>query len=103
MMERSITHAASNESLDALVERARAEFREMPGLRLTFQQMQRLWMLDRRTCHVLVERLLQTRVLMRTASDQYVRFGSTEAVLSQERPGRLDRRASLRSTRQTNP
>ena len=32
--------------MEALVQRVRGEFREMPGLRLTFAQACRLWQLD---------------------------------------------------------
>ena len=70
-----------HEPLDDLFHRARAEFREMPGLRLTFRQMQRLWTLDHPTCQVLVERLLRAKVLARTPSGQYVRFGANGSVL----------------------
>jgi len=99
MMKRSVTHAEARTSvtdrpLDALIQRARAEFQEMPGLRLTFRQMQRLWILDRQTCHALVERLLEARVVRRTASDQYVRFDSSDDA-SARSPARTDLRTSL--------
>ena len=35
--------------LNEQIDRIRSEYREMPGLRLTFEQMLRLWRLDRRT------------------------------------------------------
>jgi hypothetical protein len=41
-----------------LVNRVRGEFREMPGMRLTFDQAVRLWALDRRTCEVVLQRLV---------------------------------------------
>jgi hypothetical protein len=46
-----------------LLRRVRAEFREVPGLRLTIAQAQRLWGLDRATCEAVLGRLTETRVL----------------------------------------
>lgn len=48
---------------ETLVQRVRAEFREIPGLRLTVAQAQRLWALDRATCEAVLSRLTETRVL----------------------------------------
>lgn len=41
---------ASANPEDHVLKRVRAEFLEMPGLRLTRQQAQRLWGLDGETC-----------------------------------------------------
>ena len=38
--------------MEALVQRVRGEFREMPGLRLTFAQACRLWQIDTATCRL---------------------------------------------------
>lgn len=46
-----------------LLHRVRAEFQEVPGLRLTVAQAQRLWGLDRATCEAVLARLTQSRVL----------------------------------------
>jgi hypothetical protein len=53
--------------MEALVQRVRGEFREMPGLRLTFAQACRLWQLDPTTCEVVLERLTRDGVLLQTA------------------------------------
>jgi hypothetical protein len=37
---------------ESLVARIRGEYREMPGLRLTFAQACRLWQLDAPTCRI---------------------------------------------------
>ena len=66
------------ESFEMLVKHVRAEYREMPGLRLTFEQIRRLWMLDRATCDALVSRLTEARILVRTAGGHYVRYRSGE-------------------------
>lgn len=49
------------------------EFREMPGLRLTKAEIQRLWGLDAAMCEALIETLEANRFLKRTARDAYVK------------------------------
>src|SRR5262245_5863785 len=56
-----------------LIHRARGEFLEMPGLRLTFQQAQRLWGLDEDTCASLLETLVVSGFLVRSDDEQYAR------------------------------
>ncbi len=51
---------------DETLRRIRGEFLEMPGLRLTPAQAQRLWALDRSTCEALLARLVDAHFLMRT-------------------------------------
>ena len=46
--------------------RVRAEFLEMPGLKLTVPQAQRLWGVDRTTCEAVIDELTETRFLART-------------------------------------
>ena len=64
-----LTPAAVDESI---VRRARAEYLEMPGLRLTSAQAQRLWGLDRRTCDELLSKLTQVHFLARTRDGSFV-------------------------------
>lgn len=45
------------------LELIRAEYREMPCLRLTKPQMQRLWGLDSHVCDALVDALVAAQVL----------------------------------------
>jgi len=59
-------------TMEALVQRVRGEFREMPGLRLTFAQACRLWQLDPTTCGVVLERLTRDGVLLQTRQGYYV-------------------------------
>jgi hypothetical protein len=42
----------------ALSQRIRAEYAEMPCLRLTLPQASRFWNVDRETCHAALERLV---------------------------------------------
>lgn len=58
-----------------LVQRIEGEYYEMPGLKLTEAQAQRLWGLDAHTCHTILVTLMQRRFLRRTATGMYVRAG----------------------------
>jgi len=48
---------------DTLLRRARGEYREMPGMRLTIDQAMRLWDLDRQTCQALLSSLVDAHFL----------------------------------------
>jgi hypothetical protein len=56
-----------------LVERVRSEFLEMPGLRLTTPQAARLWGLDVPSCEAVIEVLVRSAFLQRTASGAVAR------------------------------
>ncbi len=49
--------------LHVLVDRVKAEFNEMPGLRLTLAEATRLWGMDRALCLTVVETLVRTSFL----------------------------------------
>jgi Fic family protein len=53
--------------------RIRGEYLEMPGLRLTTAQAQRLWGLDRRTCEQVLGKLVASRFLAQTRDGAFVR------------------------------
>jgi hypothetical protein len=55
-----------------LLRLVRAEYREMPGLRLTPRQAQRLWDLDSTTCDTVLGTLEAVHFLRRTADHSYV-------------------------------
>lgn len=65
---------------DDLLQRIRGEFMEMPGLRLTTQQAQRLWALDDATCRRALTRLVESGFLRCTEGDYFVR--RTEGTLT---------------------
>ena len=67
-------HTASDEPL---LRRIRGEFLEMPGLRLTCEQAQRLWALDPPTCAGLLQTLVEARFLQRGADGRYGRIGDS--------------------------
>jgi len=64
---------AHEDVTDVILQRIYGEFLEMPGLRLTMSQAQRLWGLDERTCHVLLEHLVDTKFLCRSTHGNYSR------------------------------
>lgn len=58
---------------DAVVRRVRAEFMEMPGLRLTVAQASRLWGLDHATSAAVIDRLVEAAFLRWAAGGMVVR------------------------------
>lgn len=63
-----------NVDLDAtLLQRMWSEFTEMPGLRLTRPQAQRLWGVDADTCVRALQMLVDLKLLVRSADDKYSR------------------------------
>jgi len=50
----------------------KAEYLEMPGLRLTKPQVQRLWTLDSQMCEALLDVLVADEFLSKTHRDAYV-------------------------------
>ena len=73
--------------MEALLERVRGEFREMPGLRLTFAQACRLWQMDSTTCGVVLERLTDDGVLLRTRQGHYIAAPRPRPLMAQlDRP-----------------
>ena len=58
---------------DALLKRMRAEFMEMPGLRLTPEQAQRLCGVERTVCQPVLDMLVHTKFLCVKANGAYAR------------------------------
>jgi hypothetical protein len=63
--------------LESLVARIRGEYREMPGLRLTFAQACRLWQVDPSTCETVLEELVREAFLYKTNSGAYIAQATT--------------------------
>jgi hypothetical protein len=61
-------------SRDQMLRRIRGEYMEMPGLRLTRAQAQRLWGLDDETCALLLDLLTEARFLCRKSDGTYARL-----------------------------
>jgi hypothetical protein len=62
--------------LDEIARRIDAEFDEMPGMRLTYPQVRRLWNLSERECICALDRLCELGQLARDPSGRYLRPGS---------------------------
>jgi hypothetical protein len=58
-----------------LLQRIQAEFLEMPGMRLTEEQAQRLWSLDPTVCSALLDALVDARFLCRTSNGAVMHSG----------------------------
>lgn len=56
---------------DSLLRRVRGEYREMPGMRLTFEQAMRLWNLDRQACANVLNSLVASRFLQIDTTGRY--------------------------------
>jgi hypothetical protein len=62
------------ETIDDVQLRLRAEFVEMPGLRLTFVQAQRLCGLEPSACHLALTSLVNAKFLRLRAGGVYARL-----------------------------
>jgi hypothetical protein len=65
--------SANTPLLSELLGRIRGEYLEMPGLKLTLAQAQRLWGLDRTLCEAALAALEEGRFLRRTLGGAFVR------------------------------
>jgi len=74
--ERSPTAVAKTPTTidDLILRRVYGEFLEMPGLRLTCQQAQRLWGLDEQTCRELLDFLVDAKFLYGPTRGAYSRL-----------------------------
>ena len=61
-------------AMSELMLRVQAEYHEMPGLKLTELQAQRLWGLDDRTCGRVLMALVEQGFLKRTPAGTFVRL-----------------------------
>lgn len=71
--------AAQQQPLDEVIRRVQGEYIEMPGLRLTTAQAQRLWGLDRTACDTLLGALVDAKFLFRTRDGAFVRSDQVRA------------------------
>jgi len=67
-----------------VLKRMRAEYLEMPGLRLTLEQAQRLCGLERALCKMVLDALVADNFLCVKSDGAYARL--TEGVISRPRP-----------------
>lgn len=76
-MDTTTRHSRTHD--EGLLERIRGEFLEMPGLRLTSAQAQRLWSVDAQTCSDLLDALVEREFLARFAGGRYGRVADGSA------------------------
>jgi hypothetical protein len=81
-----------------LLDRIRGEYREMPGLRLTVPQAERLWQIEHDDCEAALDTLVREGFLGITEDGTYVALPITERVRLKPlkaglEPGRPRRRA----------
>ena len=60
--------------IDDVLQRIQGEFVEMPGLRLTAAQAQRLWGLEKDVCDALLGALVDANFLSQTRDGAFVRL-----------------------------
>lgn len=60
--------------MDEVLQRIQGEYVEMPGLRLTAAQAQRLWGLERDVCDALLGALVDAKFLAQTRDGAFVRL-----------------------------
>jgi hypothetical protein len=65
--------SAQPQPLEGILRRIRGEYLEMPGLRLTVAQAQRLWGLDRAACDTVLAALVDLQFLFRNRDGAYMR------------------------------
>ena len=63
--------------IDDVLQRIQGEFTEMPGLRLTPAQAQRLWGLDPTMADTILSTLVSTGVLRKTARGGYIKSNAS--------------------------
>ena len=71
---------------DDVIRRVQGEFLEMPGLRLTEAQAQRLWGLDAASCGELLGALVDAKFLFRTRDGAFMRVEHAAPVRAAQQP-----------------
>jgi hypothetical protein len=71
----SKTHTTG--TMEQMLRRIQCEFLEMPGLRLTLAQAERLWNLDALVCESLLSALIDVQFLGRTVDGTFIRSTDT--------------------------
>jgi hypothetical protein len=66
-------------TMEQMLQRIQGEFSEMPGLRLTCRQAQRLWNLDALVCEALLAALVDVRFLVQTPDGVFIQRTSSTA------------------------
>ena len=86
---------------DYLLARIQGEFAEMPGMRLTFRQAQRLWALDATICRSVLDALLRSGFLIQSGEDVYARATGDPRISKADRSRSLTTASEARHPRRT--
>jgi endonuclease III len=81
-------------TIEDVLQRLRAEYLEMPGLRLKTDQVQRLCGIERNMCQMVLETLVDARFLCVTPDGHYTRVTEEPRRV---RPAKADLRTDARS------
>ena len=73
---------------NTMLNRLRAEYLEMPGLRLTLEQAQRLCGVERALCKMVLDALVDEKFLCLKSDGHYARL--TDGEISRPRPAKAD-------------
>ena len=95
-------HPSDTTTLGVHIRRIYSEYLEMPGLRLTFAQAQRLWGLDAEVCTHAMRALVEGGFLRKTDGGQYVRVSDGPAAIPTRRMAKAaltDRGVAVKSSR----
>jgi hypothetical protein len=79
-----------------LLQRIRAEYLEMPGLRLTAEQVQRLCGIERTMCQIVLDTLVETNFLRLKSDGTYARAMDGEK--PRPRPAKAELEAKILGT-----
>lgn len=82
---KALTMSVQQQRLEDVLRRIQGEYIEMPGLRLTVVQAQRLWGLNRAVCDAVLSTLVDTRFLSRNADGTYARSSDARAARNRTR------------------
>src|SRR4051812_6063842 len=74
--------SAAHQHKEDVLRRVQGEYIEMPGLRLTIAQAQRLWGLDRAACDALLGALVDAKFLFQTRDGSFMRSDLSTAIAS---------------------
>jgi hypothetical protein len=74
--------ATQHQAISDVLQRVQGEYIEMPGLRLTTAQAQRLWGLDQAACDALLGALVDAKFLFRTRDGSFMRSDHGRAATS---------------------
>ena len=75
--------------IETLVNRIRAEYREMPDLQLTFAQARVLWQLDGATCTAVLQALIDEGFLSGTPDGRFIARATDRLPSSRDDTARL--------------